>query len=129
MINLIFILTCIIHKFYNIVRINYIIKYKMPRVQGSKGFTNSEIRLVLKEILTVLPRSAEDWKKVYENCKTEVSNFNFQHPDRPLSFRKQETLRRKYSDMIALSKKKDSNLSKDNEIELIIIFNLEYLFN
>jgi len=83
----------------------------MPRVQGSKGFTNSEIRLVLKEILKVLPRSADDWKKVYENCKTEVSSFNFQHPDRPLSFRKQETLRRKYSDMIALSKKKDSNLS------------------
>lgn len=87
----------------------------MPRVQGSKGFTNSEIRLVLKEILAVLPRSADDWKKVYENCKTEVSNFNFQHPDRPLSFRKQETLRRKYSDMIALSKKKDSNLIGDKE--------------
>lgn len=87
----------------------------MPRVQGSKGFTNSEIRLVLKEILAVLPRSADDWKKVYENCKNEVTNFNFQHPDRPLSFRKQETLRRKYSDMIALSKKKDSNLIGDKE--------------
>jgi len=87
----------------------------MPRVQGSKGFTNSEIRLVLKEILKVLPRSADDWKKVYENCKTEVSSFNFQHPDRPLSFRKQETLRRKYSDMIALSKKKESNLIGDKE--------------
>jgi len=87
----------------------------MPRVQGSKGFTNSEIRLVLKEILKVLPRSADDWKKVFENCKTEVTNFNYQHPDRPLSFRKQETLRRKYSDMISLSKKKDSNLIGDKE--------------
>jgi len=95
----------------------------MPRVQGSKGFTNSEIRLVLKEILKVLPRSADDWKKVFENCKTEVTNFNYQHPDRPLSFRKQETLRRKYSDMISLSKKKDSNLSMFLLITIIFILN------
>lgn len=87
----------------------------MPRIQGSKGFTNSEIRLVLKEILELLPRSSDDWKKVYENCKNEVNNFNCRHPDRPLSIRKQETLRRKYSDMIAFSKKKDNNLIGDKE--------------